>query len=328
MATNMPAVQRRKLGKTDIAVSTVSMGCWPIAGMTSLGVTEESSLATLAAAVDAGVNFFDTAYGYGAEGESETLIAKALGRVRDSIVIATKGGIHWGEDGGQRKDASPTTLRRECDESLRRLSTDRVELYYLHCPDPDVPIEESAGAMLELMNAGKVRSTGVSNFTLEQLRRFHTVCPITAYQPPYNMILRDIETDQLPWCTANDVSVCVYWPLMKGLLAGKLPRDHAFADKDGRKKYPMFQGDEWQRNQDLLDALRPIAAEANVTLAQLVIHWTITRPGVTNAICGAKRPEQIKETAGAMEVELTAAQREAIEKALQARGEPVTRWAV
>lgn len=318
----------RPLGNIGIQISTVSMGCWPIAGMTSRGVTEADSLATLRAAVDLGVNFFDTAYNYGRDGESEKLIAKALGDRRDRIVIATKAGIHWGPDGAMRKDGSPATLKAHCDESLRRLGTDRVELFYLHCPDPATPVEESAGAMRELIEAGKVRGVGVSNFDVPQLEAFHAVCPIAAYQPPYNMILRDIERDTLPWCRDCGVSVCVYWPLMKGLLAGKLPRDHVFDKTDGRVKYPMFQGREWQRNQDLLDALRPIAEQAGRTVAQLAVAWTIAQPGVTSSICGAKRPAQIEETAAAMSWSLSDDEQAAIAGALEARGDAVTRWAV
>jgi aryl-alcohol dehydrogenase-like predicted oxidoreductase len=318
----------RTLGRTDISLSAVSMGCWPIAGMTSLGVTEADSMAALQACLDCGITTFDTAYCYGLNGESERLIAKALGRRRDEIVICTKGGIHFDADGKQVRDARPATLRRECEESLRRLNTDRVELLYLHAPDPATPVEESAGELRRLMEEGKTRAVGVSNVNVAQLEAFSKVCPIAAYQPPYNMLLRDIEADTLPWCIRHGVSVLVYWPLMKGLLAGGLPRDFKFQPKDGRAKYPMFQGDEWQRNQDLLDALRPIAAEAGRSLSQLVINWTIHQPGITSAICGAKRADQVRDNAGGMGWRLSAEQMARIEAALEARGKAMTRWAM
>lgn len=307
------------------------MGCWPIAGMTSLGVTEADSLAALSACLDEGITTFDTAYIYGTNGESEKLIAKALGHRRDEIVICTKGGLHWEGKPNALKmehDAQPGTLRKEFEESLRRLDTDRIELYYLHAPDPHTPVEYSAGELKKLLDEGKARAIGVSNFSLAQLEVFHRICPIAAYQPPYNMILRDIETDTLPWCIRNHVSVLVYWPLMKGLLAGTLSRDHQFDPKDGRLKYPMFHGEEWKKNQDLLDALRPIAAEAGHTMAQLVINWTIHQPGITSAICGAKRPDQVRDNAGGMGWELSPAMMAKIDAALKARGKPVTRWAV
>jgi aryl-alcohol dehydrogenase-like predicted oxidoreductase len=309
----------RNIGNTNIQITPIAMGCWPISGVTSVDVTEQASLATLNAAFDSGINFFDTAYCYGYEGESERLIARALGDKRDQIVIATKGGIHWAGK-KQVRNASPDRIKIECDESLERLNTDRVELYYLHGPDPEIPASESAGAFKELMDAGKILSVGVSNFTLEQLQEFAAVCPISAYQPRYNMLQRDIEVDRLPWCIENQVSVMVYWPLMKGLLAGKLPRDHQFAPEDGRQKYPMFHGEEWEKNQDFLDALRSLSEEFNCTIAQVVIRWTIQQTGITCALCGAKRPGQIEENAGVMNFELSASQIELINHLIQQRG--------
>jgi aryl-alcohol dehydrogenase-like predicted oxidoreductase len=304
------------------------MGCWPITGITSIDVNESDSLRTLQAALDAGINFFDTAYVYGYEGESERMIARALGHRHDEIVIASKCGLHW-ENKRQVHDARPATILRECEESLRRLETDWIDLYYLHAPDPNVPVAESAGALRQLLDTGKVRAVGVSNFrSIEQYEQFHAVCPITADQPHYNMLQREIEADRLPWCAAHGVSVCVYWPLMKGFLAGKLRRDHVWDPKDGRQKYPVFQGEQWDKTHDFIDKLRPIAAQARLTLAQLVIAWTIQRPGITAALCGAKRPEQIRETAGAMQVTLTAEQVVRIDRAIAERGEVVSRAAV
>ncbi|WP_373651174.1 aldo/keto reductase [Schlesneria sp. DSM 10557] len=320
-------MELRQIGRTEILVTPLAMGCWPIAGVTSVGVTDEQSLATLQAAVDGGLNFFDTAYCYGYDGESEKLIRRALGHRRDELVIATKGGIHY-ENRVQVKDARPATLERECEESLQRLGTDYIDLYYLHAPDPNTPVEESAGALKGLLQSGKVRSIGVSNFSLQQLIAFQAVCPLAAYQPHYNMLQREIEESQLPWCIENHVSAIVYWPLMKGLLAGKLPRDHQFDPKDGRPKYPMFSGDEWNKNQDFLDRLRPIAEECQSTVAQLVLNWTIQRPGITVALCGAKRPDQIRDNAAALTWTLTAEQISRIDQAIQDRGAAASRAAV
>ncbi len=320
-------MELRPLGNTGIQVTPIALGCWPIAGVTSVDVNDEDSLDTLRACFDLGVNFLDTAYCYGYDGESERLIARALEGRRDEMVIATKGGIHW-RDRQQMIDGSPATLRRECEESLRRLNTDRVELLYLHAPDPNTPLAESAGAFKELLDAGKTRAVGVSNLSLEQTREFASVCPVAACQPPYNMLMRGAERDLLPWCVEHQVSAMIYWPLMKGLLAGKLNRDHTFAAGDGRLKYPQFHGDEWQKNQDLLDKLRPIAAETGHTLAQLIVNWTIHQPGVTSALCGAKCAWQIDETAGAEGWRLNDDQLERIGQALQERGEPATRLPV
>ena len=311
---------RRQLGNTDILVSPVAMGCWPIAGMTSIDVNGADSLATLQAALDCGINFFDTAYCYGPDGESERLIAQQLGARRTDIVIATKGGVHWNADGSRGQDARPATLKRECERSLIRLATDYVDLLYLHAPDPAVPVTESAGAMRELQTAGKTRSVGASNLNVQQLNEFHSVCPLAAVQPPFNMLQRQIEDDILPWCEQNNVAAIIYWPLMKGLLAGALRRDHVFDSRDGRAKYPMFQGEEWQRNQDFLDELRRVAADADKTVAQVVVNWTIHQRGITAALCGAKRARQIEETAGAMNWQLSPEHLAQIDAALVRRG--------
>jgi aryl-alcohol dehydrogenase-like predicted oxidoreductase len=317
----------REIGSTGIHVTPIAMGCWPIAGITSINVTEAESLATLTAAVESGINFFDSAYCYGLHGESDRMIARTLGHQRDKLVIATKGGIHW-ENGVQVKDGRAETLFRQCDESLMRLNTDRIDLFYLHAPDPKVPLVESAAAMKRLLDAGKIRSVGLSNASREQLAEFHAVCPLSAYQPHYNMLQREIEASQLPWCVEHNVSVMIYWPLMKGLLAGKLPRDFQFDPKDGRRKYPMFQGDEWEKNQDFLDVLRPIATETETTVAQVVLNWTIQRNGITVALCGAKRPDQIRDNAASMTWNLTRSQIALIDQAITARGPVISRAAV
>jgi aryl-alcohol dehydrogenase-like predicted oxidoreductase len=318
-------MEKRRLGHTEIEVSAVALGCWPIAGMTSPGVSDGDSVAAIRASFDQGINHLDTAYCYGTDGQSERLIRRALGDRRDEMVIATKGGLHWDAQGGQQRDASPRTLRRECEESLGRLGTDRVELLYLHAPDDKVPLAESAGELKRLRDEGKTRAVGVSNLNLAQLEEFSAECPVAAFQPPYSMLQRSIEADTLPWCREHGVSVLVYWPLMKGLLAGKLSRDHVFAATDSRLKYPMFQGEEWLKNHDFVDELREVAVDAGRTVAQLVINWTISQPGITSALCGAKRPEQIEETAGGADWQLTNEQLARIERALANRGEPVTK---
>ena len=318
----------RPLGSSGLMVSSVAMGCWPIAGVTSLDVSEHDSLATLEAALDCGINFFDTAYCYGLDGESEKLIGRVLRGRRDQAVVATKGGIRFVTKTERVLDSSPATLRQQCEASLQRLGMDSVDLYYLHAPDGVTPIEESAAALRQFQVEGKTKAVGASNLTFGELQRFHGVCPLAAYQPPYNMLQRQIEQDVLPWCRERGIAVVIYWPLLKGLLGGKLPRDFVFRPGDGRAKYPMFQGEEWERNQDFLDRLREIAAEAGKSVAQLVVNWTIHQPGITSALCGAKRPDQIRETAGAMGWRPTSEQLRRIEAALAERGEPLVRGAV
>jgi aryl-alcohol dehydrogenase-like predicted oxidoreductase len=302
------------------------MGCWPIAGVTTLDTNDADSIATIQKCFDVGINHLDTAYIYGPNGESENLIRRALGNRRDEMVIATKCGIHY-QNGVMVTDNRPERLRSECEESLRRLGTDRVELLYLHAPDNKTPIEDAAAELGQLMRAGKTRSVGVSNVSVEQMKAFHAVCPIAAVQMPYNMLQRDIEKETIPWCRERNISVMVYWPLMKGLLAGKIPRNAKLDERDSRRKYPMYQGDEWQKNQDFVDRLREIPASAGRTVAQVVINWTFTQPGITSALCGAKRPGQIEETARAMGWELTADERAQIDAAIAARGPTETKRA-
>jgi aryl-alcohol dehydrogenase-like predicted oxidoreductase len=328
----MQTNELRPLGNSGLKVSAVALGCWPIAGVTTIGVNDADSIATIQKCFDVGINHLDTAHVYGPNGESENLIRRALAGTggsrsrRDEMVIASKCGIHY-ENGVMVTDNCPERLRLECDESLRRLDTDRVELLYLHAPDEKVPIADSAAALRELMDAGKARSIGVSNFTVEQMEAFHTVCPITAVQMPYNMLQRDIEKQTIPWCRKHHAAVMVYWPLMKGLLAGKLPRGEELHERDSRRNYPMYQGDELQKNQDFIDRLRDVAASSGHTVAQLVINWTIAQPGITSALCGAKRPAQIEETAGAMGWQLTADERAIIDAAIADRGPTATKRA-
>ena len=314
------AITIRTLGSSDIQIAPVSLGTWPLAGVTSLDVNDQDSLATIRACGELGINFIDTAYCYGPQGESENLLRRALGEQRDQFVLATKCGIHYNDAGQQLQNARPETIRRECDESLRRLGTDRVELYYLHAPDPNVPIADSAGAIGELIAEGKVLHAGASNCHLEQIEQFNAACPLTAVQLPYNMLQRDIEKQTIPWCQKQNVAVIVYWALMKGLLAGKLKQTSEMAENDNRHGYPMYQGEEWERNQVFVDVLRRIAAECNQSVAAVVIHWTIHQPGITAALCGAKRRWQLEESAAAMHFNLNDEHLRQIEQAIQQRG--------
>jgi aryl-alcohol dehydrogenase-like predicted oxidoreductase len=313
------AFERRPLGNSEFTVSPVALGCWPIAGVTTIDVNDEDSIRTIQKCFDVGINHLDTAYVYGPNGESENLIRRAIVGRREELVVASKCGIHY-EGAEMVTDGRPERLKAECDESLRRLGTDRVELLYLHTPDENVPLAESAGALSDLMAIGKARSIGVSNFTVDQLEEFSKVCPITAVQPPYNILHRGIEQRTIPWCRERNVALMIYWPLMKGILAGKMNREAGLDPRDTRRKYPGYTGDEWERNQNFVDRLREAAALSGHTVAQLVVNWTISQPGITSALCGAKRPAQIEETAGAMGWTLSAAQRSIIDAAIAARG--------
>lgn len=294
----------RRLGTSDLLVSPVSFGCWPIAGISSLDVNDRDSLATLHAACDAGINFFDTAYSYGYDGEADRLLAQVLRERDEKLIVASKVGSHYRPDRTRCVDGRPETLIRHAQTIVRRLGLEAVDILYLHEPDPQVPIEESAGAMAEVIRRGWARYAGVSNVTQQQLAAFHEACPVVVVQPPFNMLQSDALDAIREYCLEQQIGVAGYWVLMKGLLAGKLLRDHQFDPRDRRLTYSIYQGAAWERAHDLLDNLRTIAASKGCTVSQLVIAWTLQQPAVTVAICGAKRSAQISETSLAMQVRL------------------------
>jgi aryl-alcohol dehydrogenase-like predicted oxidoreductase len=327
----------RHLGRSPVLVGPLGLGCWPLAGMTRDGVTHQAAVATVRAALEAGISHLDTAYCYGERGESERAIREALdggSRRRDEIVIAGKCGIHWEPDATavpprrQVLNGRPERLRQEVAESLARLGTDRLDLLYLHAPDPTIPIEESAGELRRILEAGKARAIGLSNATVEQLGRFAAECPLSACQMHFNMLQREIDREILPWCRDHDVAMVVYWPLMKGLLAGGMRRGQVFPPNDSRRKYPLFNGVEFDRNLDFVDALRPIAFRLDVDLPDLVLAWTAEQPGITSVLFGATSPEQVQENARALACELDDEARADIAAAITARGPVPCRRAV
>ena len=328
----------RPLGSSPVSVGPLGLGCWPLAGMTRAGVTRDAAVATVRTAIDLGITHLDTAYCYGEQGESERAIREALAGIgptaRDAVVIAGKCGIHWEPDASrdpprrQVLDGRPERIRAEVEESLARLGTDRLDLLYLHAPDPTIPIEESAGELRRLLDTGKARAIGLSNASREQLERFAAVCPLSACQLHFNMLQREIEREILPWCMREGVAMVVYWPLMKGLLTGTMHKGQVFPPSDSRHKYPMFNGLQFTRNLDFVDALRPIAQRLAVALPDLVLAWTAEQPGITSVLFGATSPEQVAENARALDCEPDAAARHAIAAAITARGEVTSGRAV
>ncbi|MEM7474897.1 MAG: aldo/keto reductase [Planctomycetota bacterium] len=306
MSDSSPAESshRRRLGTSDLMVSPIGFGCWPIAGVSTLNANERDSLATLHAAIDNGINFFDTAYAYGYEGESERLIAQVLSDRRDEVVLATKIGQYFGANKERIVDGKPDSLRRQAEESLQRLGLEQVDILYLHMPDPSVPLADSAEAIQNLVQDDMARYAGVSNVTATQLQEFHQICPVVVNQPPFNMLQQNAIHELKSTTSALGISNACYWVLMKGMLTGHMARDHQFDPRDKRLTYPIYQGRAWQRSQDFLDKLRALCQELHCTVAQLVVAWTIRQPGVDIALCGAKRALQIEETAGAMRVQL------------------------
>ena len=311
----------RPLANTGLQISEIALGCWPIAGMTSPGTSDAESIATIAGVLRVGHQPSRHGLHVRPSRRERTADRPALGRRRDEMVIATKCGLHWDPEGQQAHDARPATLRRQCEESLRRLETDRVELLYLHAPDQNVPVAESAGELRRLMEEGKTRAVGASNLTVPQLEEFAAECPLAAFQPPYNMLLRHIEADTLPWCREHGVAVLVYWPLMKGLLAGKIaPRSGVRSRRQPPQISDVPGRGAAKEPRPGRSAARRSPGSAGHSVAELVINWTIHQPGITAALCGAKRPEQIRECAGGSGWRLTAEQLAAIERIIRDLG--------
>jgi aryl-alcohol dehydrogenase-like predicted oxidoreductase len=294
-------VSRRQIGQSDLWISPVSLGCWPMAGISSLGVDDAQSEATIHAALDHGVNHFDTAYSYGYDGRSDRVLRRALRNCLDEVIIGSKVGTHYATDRTRIMDATPERLKRQADEIRFRLGIDRIDLLYLHCPDGVTPIENSAQALAELVDDGVVRYVGLSNASLDETYRFSSVIQPIVLQPPFNMLQQDTLEKLTPFLEEHRCGVACYWPLMKGLLAGAMGRDHVFDPDDKRLTYPIFQGEAWTKAHDLLDELRRIASDHGWTVARLVIHWTIRKRNITTVLCGAKRPAQIIESAMAMQ---------------------------
>lgn len=302
-ANNSP---RRQLGTSDLWVSPVGFGCWPISGVSSLGVNDADSLRTLRAALDASINFFDTAFSYGYQGEADKLLTQVIRERPNELIVATKVGSYYDAQRRRIVDGRPATLLANAKLGCARLGVEQVDVIYLHEIDPQVPLAESAGGIAEIVKQGLARYAGVSNVDAVQLQQFQAECPVVVVQPPYNMLQPEHVAAISSECREQNIAIACYWVLMKGLLAGKLGREHQFDPADRRLSYPIFQGEAWQRAQDLLDQLRRLAGELGITMAQLVIAWTLAQPGITVALCGAKRAEQIIETAAAMHVSLSA----------------------
>jgi len=287
----------RRIGRSDLRVAPVALGCWPLAGITSGPMTDAAATAVIDAALAAGVNHLDTAHAYGRDGESERRVALALRGRRDGLVLATKVGVYWDATGKLCGTGRPDLLRRHFEESLRRLQVDTVDLLYLHAPADDAPLAETAGLFRTLRAEGKTRAVGVSNLSVDQMETFAAECPFDACQVRYNLLQRQIEADVLPWCRAHGVSLVAYEPLALGLLTGKFARNHVFPEGDWRRGSPLFTGPAWAENLATVERMRPLAARLGCSVAQVAVSWAISRPGVDVALCGAKQPEQIRETA-------------------------------
>jgi len=311
-------MEYRRLGSSDLHVSAITLGAWAIGGFMWGGTDDEAAVASIQRAVDLGMTTIDTAPVYGF-GHSEELLARAVAGRRDKVQILTKFGLDWTGNGAFRlattdpegktvevyRNAHKEKVIAECEVSLQRLNTDYIDLYQQHWPDPDVPIEETFEAVAQLLEQGKIRAAGVSNYSVEEMEAARQVVPLASLQPPYSMINRGIERELLPYCIEHKIGVVVYSPLQRGLLTGKVTMDRTFPASDHRSENAFFKPENRRRVLDFLEQIRPIAEAHSATLAQVVIAWTIRQPGITAALVGARTAAQVEENAGAADLQLT-----------------------
>jgi aryl-alcohol dehydrogenase-like predicted oxidoreductase len=295
------------LGRTGLAVSRIAFGTWQLGGDWGR-FDEAAAVAAIRRARELGVNFFDTAQAYGF-GASERLLGTALRpeltHHRDQLVIATKGGLRRTDDGVVR-DASPRGLRTGVEASLRALGLEHIDLYQVHWPDPAVPAVDTAGALAELVAAGKIRHVGVSNYDTAQMAAFAATLPVETLQPPYHLFRRDIEHQVLPYTRKHDIGVLVYGPLAHGLLTATMNEDTTFAADDWRGTSPLFVGEGYRRNLAAVRALEKFAADRGITVSQLAIAWTLTNPTVHVAIVGARHTRHAEDSLAAADITLSA----------------------
>lgn len=297
-------MEKVALGQQGLLVSRLGLGCM---GMSEFygDRDEQESLRTLDAALDSGITFFDTADMYG-NGENEQFISPFIRQHRNDVVIATKFGNVRGEDGSYLGiSGKPEYVREACEKSLKRLGVDTIDLYYQHRVDPNVPIEETIGAMGELVREGKVRYLGMSEAAPETIRRAHAVFPITALQTEYSLWSRDVEDEILPICRELGIGFVPYSPLGRGFLTGQIRSFDDLAEDDFRRFSPRFQGENFQKNLDLVDRIREIASEKNCAPSQLALAWLLAQGDDIVPIPGTKKTKYLLENVGAVNVKLT-----------------------
>lgn len=315
-------MQTRPLGTSDLAITVLGFGTWAIGGGGwSFGwgpQDDRESIAAIHRALDLGMNWIDTAAVYGL-GHAEEIVAQALKDRSERPYIFTKCSLIWDTNGKIRNSLQAQSLRREVEQSLRRLKIDVIDLYQIHWPDPDADIEEGWETLARLQAEGKVRWIGVSNFNVTQMRRAMAIAPITSLQPPYSLLDRRIETEILDFCATNKIGVIVYSPMASGLLSGAMTHERVMhlPANDWRRNHPEFQEPRLSRNLRLVEHLRVIGQRYDCSPGEVAIAWTLRHPAVTGAIVGGRRPAQIDGIIRAATLRLSADDLNEIEEALE-----------
>ena len=319
-------MEKRKLGNSDMHITPVGFGAWAVGGAGwafSWGEQDDKdSIAAIHRALELGMNWIDTAAVYGL-GHSEEVVARALEGMpaAERPYVFTKCEMVWDKEGNVTGNLKADSIRRECEDSLRRLKVDTIDLYQIHWPNPDEDIEEGWSTMAELQKAGKVRWIGVSNFNADQMKRAQKIAPITSLQPPYSMMRRGIEETILPHALETGVGVIVYSPMQSGLLTGAMTKERAEAmgEGDWRSRNPEFQEPKLSKNLELVEGLRAIGKRHGRAPGEVAIAWTLNHPAVTAAIVGARNPGQVEGIIGAGKWRLTEEEIKEIETLLEQR---------
>lgn len=313
-------MEYRKIGNTDLELSMITFGAWAAGGWMWGGNDEMDAIKAIQTSLELGVTSIDTAPIYG-QGASEFIVGKALKGVRrDKVQILTKFGMRWDDTRGslafKSKDntgreidiykyAGPESIVFEAEQSLRRLQTDYIDLYQIHWPDVTTPIEVSFEAAAKLIQQGKVRYAGVCNYSAAQMVEAEKAVQLASNQVPYSMVNRGIEAELIPHCIQNKKAILAYSPLERGLLTGKLQKDHQFSPGDHRANHKSFTPENIRKTNEFLATIEPLARVKGISLAQLVLKWTCQVPGITIALAGARNPKQASENAAAADVEMS-----------------------
>ena len=316
-------MEYRLIENTALKLSAITFGAWAAGGWMWGSTDRNEAVEAIKAAYDLGVTSVDTAPIYG-QGTSEEIVGEALQNIpRDQVQILTKFGMRWDTtqgdfafhsqmNNGQEIDiykfAGRDSVIYECEQSLKRLKTDYIDLYQIHWPDSTTPLEETFEAVGRLIEQGKVRYAGVCNYSKDLLEQASKTLMIVSNQIPFSMVNRGIEDETLPYCLQHKQAILAYSPLERGLLTGKIKPGHAFEPGDHRAKLPHFQADFITKTNQMLERIYPLAQDKGVTLSQLVLRWTMERPGITAALAGARNAEQAIQNAGSVELDLTASE--------------------
>ena len=326
-------MEYRQLGESGLTASAITFGAWAIGGWMWGGTERKDSIGAIRASYEAGVTSIDTAAIYG-QGLSEEIVGEAIRELpRDKVQIMTKFGMRWDETKGEfafktrdndgtpldiYKYAGKESIIKECENSLRRLGTDYIDLYQIHWPDSTTPIAETMETLAGLIKAGKVRAAGVCNYNAEQMKEAAKTIKLASDQVPFSMVNRGIERELVPYCIGEKKAILAYSPLQRGLLTGKIRPGQSFAEGDTRAESRFFQPEPVANVNAFLDRLRPLAAGKNASLAQLVIRWTLNRPGITIALVGARDAAQAIQNARAIDVRLSGEEMGMIDQQLEA----------